>query len=48
VVVLTAMDLGSEDRQRLNGGVERILEKGAFSLDELKREIRSLTRGLVA
>jgi signal transduction histidine kinase/DNA-binding response OmpR family regulator len=44
VVVLTAMDLGPEERRRLNGGVERILEKGAYSLDELKAEIRSLAR----
>ncbi len=45
VVVLTAMDIGPEERARLNGGVERILQKGAFSLDELKAEIRSLARG---
>lgn len=44
VVVLTAMDLGDEDRKRLNGGVERILQKGALSLEELKTEIRSLAR----
>ena len=31
VVVLTAMDLTDEDRRRLNGGVERILQKGAGS-----------------
>jgi hypothetical protein len=48
VVVLTAMDLGPEDLRRLNGGVERVLAKGAFSLDELKSEIRSLARGLMA
>ena len=47
VVVLTAMDLGPEEIARLNGGVERILQKGAFSLDELKAEIRSLARGSV-
>ena len=44
VVVLTAKDLGPEERERLNGGVERILEKGAYGLDELKAEIRSLAR----
>jgi hypothetical protein len=48
VVVLTAMDLGPEELRRLNGGVERVLEKGAFSLEELKSEIRSLARDLVA
>ena len=45
VVVLTAMDIGSEEVARLNGGVERILQKGAYNLEELKAEIRSLARG---
>jgi CheY-like chemotaxis protein len=44
VVVLTALDLGDEERKQLNGCVERILQKGAFSLDELEREVRSLVR----
>ena len=44
VVVLTAMDLGPEERARLNGGVARVLEKSAFSLPELKEEIQSLAR----
>ena len=44
VVVLTAMDIGPQEIERLNGGVERILQKGAYSLDELKSEIRSLAR----
>ncbi len=47
VVVLTAMDIGPEETARLNGGVEQILQKGAFNLDELKAEIRSLARGSV-
>ncbi len=45
VVVLTAMDIGPQEIERLNGGVERILQKGAYNLDELKSEIRSLARG---
>ncbi len=45
VVVLTAMDIGPQEIERLNGGVERILQKSAYSLDELKAEIRSLARG---
>ncbi len=45
VVVLTAMDIGPEETARLNGGVEQILQKGAFSLEELKAEIKSLARG---
>ena len=44
VVVLTAMDLGPEERARLNGGVERVLQKAAYSLPELKEEIQSLAR----
>jgi signal transduction histidine kinase/CheY-like chemotaxis protein len=45
VVVLTAMDIGPQEIERLNGGVERILQKSAYDLDELKAEIRSLARG---
>lgn len=45
VVVLTAMDVGPDEIERLNGGVERILQKGAYNLDELKTEIRALARG---
>ena len=44
VAVLTAMDIGPEERARLNGGVERVLEKGALDLDQLRDEIQSLTR----
>ena len=49
VVVLTAKDLTSQDRMKLNGGVERILEKGQLNrdrfLDEVKRTVHSLTNG---
>ena len=44
VVVLTAMDLGPAEIERLNGGVERILQKSAYSFEELKDEIQSLAR----
>jgi signal transduction histidine kinase/DNA-binding response OmpR family regulator len=44
VVVLTAMDLGAEERARLNGGVERVLQKSAFTLDELRQEIQGVAR----
>ena len=47
VVVLTAMDIGPEEIERLNGGVERILQKSAYNLEELKAEIRSLARGSI-
>jgi CheY-like chemotaxis protein len=42
VVVLTAKDLTAEDRERLNGGVERVLQKGAYTKDALLGEVRRL------
>jgi len=42
VVVVTAIDLTPEDRQRLNGYVEQILQKGAYSREELLHEIYHL------
>jgi PAS domain S-box-containing protein len=39
VIVLTAKDLSAEDRRRLNGGVQGVLQKGALSREELLREI---------
>jgi PAS domain S-box-containing protein len=42
IVVITAMDLTPAERLRLNGGVERVLQKAAYSRDELLQEIRDL------
>jgi CheY-like chemotaxis protein len=42
IIVITAKELTAEDRQRLNGSVEKILQKGAYSRDELIREVRDL------
>jgi PAS domain S-box-containing protein len=48
VVVITAKDLSEEDRLFLNGSlmlsgcVRRLLQKGAFSLDDLVRQVRAL------
>lgn len=42
VVVLTAKDITPEDRQRLNGYVENILQKGAYSCEELLDQVRNL------
>jgi adenylate cyclase len=42
VPVVTGADLTEEDRRRLNGGVERILSKSAYSLEELFEEVRAL------
>jgi len=50
VLVLTAKDLSAEDQNRLNGYVERVMQKNASELDELLRELgrilpRSIERG---
>ena len=42
IVVVTAKDLTPEDRCRLNGYVEQTLQKGAYSQEELLREVRDL------
>ena len=42
VVVVTGADLTEEDHRNLNGGVEKILNKSAYSRDELFEEVRAL------
>jgi CheY-like chemotaxis protein len=42
VVVITAKDITLEDRVRLSGCVEKILEKGAYSRDDLLRAVREM------
>jgi signal transduction histidine kinase/CheY-like chemotaxis protein len=42
VVVVTAMDLGEKERKLLNGQVEGILRKGAYSQEDLFTEVRTL------
>ena len=42
VVVLTAKDLTDEDRSRLSGFVEKIIEKGASSQEALLQEVRGI------
>jgi CheY-like chemotaxis protein len=44
VIVITAKDLTVEDRRRLNGGVERIIQKGASSPQEVLELVRSVTQ----
>ena len=39
VVVVTAAELTEEDHRRLNGGVERILQKSSFDRDALLKEL---------
>ena len=40
VVVITAKDLSAEDRRRLNGGVEQIIQKAAPDTEVFLNEIR--------
>jgi CheY-like chemotaxis protein len=47
VLVLTAMDLSDEERRRLNGEVERILQKGAAAREQLLDEIGRLLADMV-
>ena len=47
VVVVTAKDLTPEDRLVLSGSVTQILQKGAYSQEELLREIRDLVAACV-
>jgi CheY-like chemotaxis protein len=42
IIVITAKDLTREDRERLNGYVQKILLKGAHGRDELLAEVRDL------
>ncbi|RKZ49240.1 MAG: hybrid sensor histidine kinase/response regulator [Gammaproteobacteria bacterium] len=40
VIVITAKDLTNEDRSRLSGCVEEILEKNAYSREQLLKQVR--------
>ena len=42
IVVITAKDLTPAETQQLNGYVDRVLSKGAYSCDTLLREVRDL------
>ena len=44
VVVITAKDITEEDRERLNGQVLRILQKGTFRMEDLVIEVRGLMK----
>jgi len=48
IVVITARDLSREDRERLNGYVQKILQKGAHGRDQLLAEVRELVAASVA
>jgi PAS domain S-box-containing protein len=42
IIVVTAKDLDQKDRELLNGGVERIVEKGGLTRTELLAQVREL------
>jgi CheY-like chemotaxis protein/anti-sigma regulatory factor (Ser/Thr protein kinase) len=44
VVVVTSKELGAEERMRLSGSVETILERAAMSREDLETELASLIR----
>ena len=46
IVVVTAMELTPEERLRLNGAVEQVLQKGAYSREELLQQVRDLVVAL--
>jgi GAF domain-containing protein/CheY-like chemotaxis protein len=48
IVVITARDLSRDDRERLNGHVEKILQKGTYDRDHLLAEVRELVASSVA
>jgi CheY-like chemotaxis protein/anti-sigma regulatory factor (Ser/Thr protein kinase) len=48
IVVVTAKDLSHADRERLNGYVEKILQKGTHGRDQLLAEVRELVAASVA
>ena len=48
VVVVSAKELTSEDRQRLEGHVEKILQKGDFGREALLREVQQTVKLFLA
>jgi hypothetical protein len=45
--VVTSKDLTDEERRRLNGKVEKVIQKGAYSRDALLAEVRQLVHASV-
>jgi len=48
VLVITAKDLTAEERRRLDGRVNKILQKGAYSREELLAEVRDLVADYIS
>jgi len=47
VIILTAKDLTVEDRQHLKGNVERVLQKGDYSREQLLGQVRELVKSSI-
>jgi CheY-like chemotaxis protein len=47
VVIVTAMDLSTEDRQRLNGDFAQIIQKGAYTSDDLLKEVQQRVAAVI-
>jgi len=45
VVVITAKDLTQEDRERLTGSVNQIIQKGAVDREKLLKDIHAMLEG---
>jgi CheY-like chemotaxis protein len=48
VLVITAKDLTAEDRRRLDGRVNKIIQKAACSREELLAEVRELVANYIS
>ncbi|HEX8919246.1 MAG TPA: hypothetical protein VF898_12140, partial [Chloroflexota bacterium] len=48
IVVLTAKDIGPDERRRLNGRVEKVIQKGALTIDDLLSQMRQLVASHIA
>lgn len=47
IIVITSKDITKEDRERLNGSVEKILQKGAYNRQALLEEINCLLQKVI-
>jgi GAF domain-containing protein/CheY-like chemotaxis protein/anti-sigma regulatory factor (Ser/Thr protein kinase) len=48
IIVITSRDLSADDRERLNGYVQKILQKGTHGRDQLLAEVRELVAASLA
>ncbi len=46
IIIITAKDITQDDRQRLNGRVSAILQKGSYNKDHLLKQVRGLLKNI--